>query len=296
MVKILLSPCLLDFSVYTSEKDKRIHIEEISHICCFISECLDEPEILYFYNQTNILLNILSVNYNNDTALYNQTATILSILQSYHHKVVQKNIENNIDISASFSIGNDDYSDSFAKCLKYCREKDFNGYIFIGKENKDYEGNSITNNSNMVCLRNPYTCNFNLIEDNIKDDLPFENIFFKNEKICEHTNYYFKLVEGSKSQRQEYFFSYGEIAAIRNGYIYDDKLSRLNSRRMGTRRDVYVKYSSANKPRYYISVDTEHGGLELFKDGKPHPVHKGEFNFSCKKNQKAKPLSHPLYT
>lgn len=295
-MKILLSPCILDFSQYNTEKEKRIHVEELSHICHFIAECLNNPEILCFHNYTNLLHDMLLVNYKDDTAYCNQVAVFFKDLQS-HCTAPPHNLPNEEDLNNRYRpLQLENYFSVFNRYIVHCRNEQYDGIIFIGKLNSTIEGERLLDDSELVCINNPYTCELELIVNRLKDDLPFDDEFFEFKKICEFTNYYFKQIKGlSVTEKKEYFFTYGNITAVRNGYEYDDRLSKLNSRIMKTRRDVYVKYSSSHRPKYYLSVDTEHGGLELFKHGRNNPVHKGEYNFSCIPNQDPKPLTHPLY-
>lgn len=295
-MKILLSPCILDFSQYNSEREKRIHVEELSHIFHFIAECLNNAEILCFHKYTNLLNDMLSINYTSDTAYCNQVAMLFKDLQS-NYVAPPHNLPNEEELNVRYTLIKPGcYSSVFNKYIIYCRDEQYDGIIFVGKLNSIIEGERLLDDSELICINNPYTCELELIINRLRNNLPFDDDFFRFKKICEFTNYYFKQIKGlSIPEKKEYFFAYGKITAVRNGYEYDDRLSKLNSRIMKTRRDVYIKYSSAHKPKYYLSVDTEHGGLELFKHRKNNPTHKGEYNFSCIPNQNPKPLTHPLY-
>lgn len=99
--------------------------------------------------------------------------------------------------------------------------------------------------------------------------------------------------------RYEFFIKYGEIVAIRNEYVLDERLTKLNARKINAvkktkkRRPIYVKYNG-KKPQYYLSIDIEHGGLEVFKH-KRRPEHLGEHNYSCNIVQDPSPNDHYIF-
>lgn len=68
----------------------------------------------------------------------------------------------------------------------------------------------------------------------------------------------------------------GERICFGNAYIYDDKLSRAESKATGQNRYIYRLLNSDNE-RQYISIDTRHGMFEFHdKNGD----HLGEYRFN----------------
>lgn len=78
---------------------------------------------------------------------------------------------------------------------------------------------------------------------------------------------------------------YGNEVASRNNYRKHPEISRKNPQ--------YNVYVHAQR-KYYLSVDCEHGGVEIFSCGSQHPVHLGEYDFSCNYQKPADPTTHKL--
>ncbi len=287
-MKTIFSPCLIKYTG-NNVNDAQKHYEKFSEIIDFIVDCVNEPEIDYFHSTEFNNVFYALPRYSTSTSLNNKIRT--DILPK-----IQKHLSTLISTDRS----ENNYDAVFDNYLAYLLNNNINVIIFVGECNKNLEGQGYPNetaNVNCTVIFNPYMCNYNLIENIIKRDLT-ENVALCKE-ICKHTNKYFEPYRKlSDNVRNQYDFEFGERVAIRNKYVYDHRLSHINTmHNSGRRRDVYIKYEGTRrKPKYYISVDTENGAIELFKHKKSgNPEHLGEFNFSCDSTQDADPSTHKLY-
>lgn len=286
-MKIVFSPCLIEYTG-NDYRDEHMHFEKISEIVDFIFDCINNPEIDYFHNTLFNNLYFVIPKYSVDTSLNNKIrADILPKIQKFLSDLIDTN--------------KIDYNTLFINYFSYLTKKHSPIVVFVGESNKHFEGIGFTAetciNKECIVLFNPYICEYDIIKDIIRDNITTDIALCKD--ICKHTNKYFEPYRKLKdSERNEFDFHYGEIVATRNKYIYNHRLSDINTRHnSGRRRDVYVKYTTTKrKPEYYISVDTEHGAIEVFKHRKSgNPEHIGEFNFSCKPTKNSEPNSHKLY-
>lgn len=285
-MKITFAPSLRE-STGCNYYEEHLHYEKISEIIDFVCECIRNPEIDYFQNYSQGSLFFSLPRYNMDTALNNKIRADLM-------PKIQKLLSNSIQVNSN------DYNIIFEKYFRFLTKMAENVVVFVGKEDEKLEGIGYNfkgcSNDDCIVIFNPYICEYSIIENIINQNLAEDEALCKN--ICKYTNKYFLPYSKLKdSERNQYDFQYGEIVANRNKYVYNHRLSNINTRHAGgRRRDVYVKCDSHDKPIYYISVDTEHGAIELFKYRKTgKPEHMGEYNFSCEQTKKAEPKSHILY-
>lgn len=66
------------------------------------------------------------------------------------------------------------------------------------------------------------------------------------------------------------FLSLGKEVSLRNGYLFDEYLTKINN---GAIREIF---KSKTKPIIYLSTDVEHGAIEVFNS---KPKHQGESNY-----------------
>lgn len=78
-----------------------------------------------------------------------------------------------------------------------------------------------------------------------------------------------ELLESGKASIAA-FLSLGKEVSLRNGYIFDEYLTKINN---GAIREIY---KSKTKPTIYLSTDVEHGAIEVFNS---KPEHQGESNY-----------------
>ena len=97
------------------------------------------------------------------------------------------------------------------------------------------------------------------------------------------------LKERHTGDRKALIIKIGDEVASRNGYIKNDYLSMLNSRKQRSMRAVYSKL---RKSPTYLSLDFESGGFEVFdKNG----LHLGQYSFDGARTKVPAPDTHKLY-
>lgn len=111
---------------------------------------------------------------------------------------------------------------------------------------------------------------------------------FPNKHYCSSLNTNF-LKERHTGDRKALIIKIGDEVASRNGYIKNDYLSMLNSRKQRSMRAVYSKL---RKSPTYLSLDFESGGFEVFdKNG----LHLGQYSFDGARTKVPAPDTHKLY-
>ena len=116
---------------------------------------------------------------------------------------------------------------------------------------------------------------------------------FPNKKSCSGLNDEFLLLKAGKSidEIKALIFEFAEEAAYRNGYKYDEGLSKKNSAKYKFRK-VYIA-ETRNKIISYLCVDVESGGFEVFDKNQ---IHLGQYDFSGEQSKEAEPKTHKIYT
>ena len=268
-MKIVFSPELMNM--------KNDNLKELANIIEFVDDCVINPQIdrlAYYIDTSKIPL------YQNNMILNNM---IKSVFLTKYRKLLMKNI-------------NTKTKDSNKIFDEYINNLDDNVLIvFVTKSQVDIDQCDILKNNkkNCIVLCNPYTCEYSIIKDIVKDQVKNTDLF--SEYLCKHVQEYFKIHSIKKdSERNQFDFEFGKIVAERNQFIYNTSLSKINSKKSKRKRNVYSKPTIKN-PKYHISIDTEHGGLEVFLHKKISPEHLGEYNYSCKKVKEADPQKHILY-
>lgn len=89
-------------------------------------------------------------------------------------------------------------------------------------------------------------------------------------------------------EKNSSFQCIGREVALRNRYVYDATLSKLNHIRSGAKRCIF---RSADR-QAYLSIDFENGGFEVFDR---HARHLGQYKFSGEYEKSASPSNHILY-
>ena len=88
-----------------------------------------------------------------------------------------------------------------------------------------------------------------------------------------------------KNEKRALFILLGNEVASRNAYAKRADISRKNPS-----YEVFVHTNGT----HFLSIDLEHGGLEIFKNQGQHPLHLGEFDYSCNMNKAPDPTTHKL--
>lgn len=114
-----------------------------------------------------------------------------------------------------------------------------------------------------------------------------ENDLFPQKASCSQLNSHFILhtIRLELSQKRAAIISYGRETASRNHYTQESSLSRKNPQ--------YIVYVHKSR-QYFLSIDLEHGGLEMFKLCGSHAMHIGEYDYSGNLSKPAQPQTHQL--
>ena len=108
---------------------------------------------------------------------------------------------------------------------------------------------------------------------------------FPQKSACGILNQRFKEEVIDYPERASVYIKYGAETASRNGYQKDPVRSKKNNP-----HHVYNSEFGV----FLLSLDMEHGALELFEKRGNSAVHQGEYNYSCEQIKAASPKDHTL--
>lgn len=113
------------------------------------------------------------------------------------------------------------------------------------------------------------------------------NDLFPQKSACHQLNdcFLYQTRGLELSQRRAIGIEYGRETASRNQYKQNSSLSRKNTQ--------YIVYVHENG-QYFLSIDLEHGGLEMFARQGTHAQHLGEYDYSGGLSKEAQPQTHRL--
>ncbi len=122
-----------------------------------------------------------------------------------------------------------------------------------------------------------FSCGEMIKEENLK--LPTIKSPLPNTQLCsEYSNIRQKVIRDGKADK-ETFSKLGKEVAYRNGYIFNEEVTRINSIAI---REIF---NSKTEPRVYLSIDFEKGAFEVCDH---NGNHKGEFSYEGIQTAKAK--------
>lgn len=124
----------------------------------------------------------------------------------------------------------------------------------------------------------------------LKDDINCDEIFPRAKFCSKYNECVIKTIDAfsmDQSGKNAIFESVGATVAAYNMYTKNTHLSKLNTSR-NKKRIVYEKKTGK---KYYLSLDLESGGFEVFDDGYRHL---GQFSFACNKVKPEDPKNHKL--
>lgn len=296
MIRVIFSPTFFE--------ERELYVE-LSHILDFVIECMNEgvvdKGVISFISSY-----IGNVSYNNDP--YFKNVLVKQIFDKMRD-CIPKN--SNIILTRYTKIkkpnnwADNDYLSFLLQYFYYILNNNLECVMILSKNDVkkkihiDYEGTVIDINY----IFNPYSCEIDMIKNYIHFNMNNENKLFIRKYLCKHTNYYFKNeIKGlAKNFQNPIFQKYGDIVAERNGYQFDQALTSLNKRRVNSKKKNKKKKNRRvykiirDRDIFYISIDYEHGAMELFEHHLPIGNHLGEYNFSCEENEEASPVDHKLY-
>lgn len=297
--KVILDPMLLEPSKINEDIDEFSTLEYLSNLIDFLSENLDVEfdsyEGAFYVSNDQSSPPFLNYTYPILGDIFAINAKIFKMI-SNDYVILSPN--DNLKFNTKLNeISNSENHDCFLMYLNYLIRVHKPFYLFMGEINhKIYKPIQLNVNKEpfyILQIDNPKTdCGTDLYKS-LKFNAELNNEFFPNVSACIELNSEFNY-EKSKASIQEQdsvIEKYGKETALRNGYIEDNKLSEINSRKSHSKRSVFKRQYRNNK-YYYLSIDYESGGLEVFDNT---PTHQGQYNFSCGLSKNAKPQNHILY-
>lgn len=306
MAKIILDPNLFECDENATQKYQMEHFYYLQKCICFLSDyCLVEMDIYqgapYWYSKNPFI----------DPPITNSHYLKISYgkIKEKFQRIINKNF-NEVEINKSK--GNTRISElrfiDLSKCkdafLKYIETQFYeleNCILILGMERET--GNIIVEmngqNAILQAINNPPSDCTNIVVK-ILQSSGNDSELFPNKAACNSLNDSFKdEIKGkhlSDSEKIEIMLKYGGEFASRNHYEKNAQLTRNNPK-----RTVFENKTN----RCAISIDREHGGIELFmkrkhsrkfKNGKKSSfIHKGEYSFSGDKIKSAEPYNHIIY-
>lgn len=134
-------------------------------------------------------------------------------------------------------------------------------------------------------------------ENVIHIDYPNKNIIFPAIDICYgYEDLRESALKSSSNDKISFFSEIGIEVAARNHYDYDAKLTQLNKNKakkdkngQSPKRKVF---KSSNGELYYLSIDFENGGFEVFNK---NAKYLGQYRFSGIFEKESDPKNHKLY-
>lgn len=284
----VLSPCALD----AQGKDERVHYNELAALL----------ENLYRFTdlQFQIYKKAPFDGYKMEIPIYTQFSHLNNLVAVNIYGKIQKMLSGDyVDLDGyppaklpdSFCIRTDSLSIAFCSYLSYLEGKE--AVLFIG------EANSSVPRPVEVCANNTFridTSTYLWLELSdvllpyLKDNVNCDEIFPRALFCSKYNEYVIKTInEGCMDQsgKNALFESVGATVAAYNMYTKNTRLSKLNTTR-NKKRIVYEKQAGK---KYYLSLDLESGGFEVFDRSYRHL---GQFSFSCNKVRPEDPENHKL--
>ena len=306
MFKIILDPNLFECDENSSPEYQVEHFKYLNECICFLSDyCLVTIDVYqgapYFYSYNPFIAPPITNSHYLKISYGKIKKKIQRIVCENFNKVEIYKSKGEISISGVEFVNPTKCKDAFLKYLETQFNELENCILILGMERET--GNIIIElngqNAILQAINNPPSDCTNIVvkilRSSGKDSEPFPNIdacnllndSFKDEIKGEHL---------SDSEKIEIMLKYGGEFASRNHYEKNAQLTRNNPK-----RTVFENKTN----RCAISIDREHGGIELFmkrnhsrkfKNGKKSSyVHKGEYSFSGDKIKSAEPYNHIIY-
>ena len=308
MYKVILDPNLFECEESASEIEQTKHFlflrDCISFLADYCSVCMDCYDgAPYYYKSPKYPIPPIT-NSHYMKINYTEIRKKICKLQNNCFNAVEINLLPPCKcINELKFIDNSECMEPFFKYLNYIQKSsETNCVIILGMINKYDELTIIDENDTLLHLEAIYDVPVNctqkvgkLLALTDKSDLPFP--YWKS---CLYLNESFLQEEKSgglnSNDKVSLMRKYGAEFASRNQYIKNNHLSKNNPK--------YIVFTNKNGS-YAISIDQEHGGLELFKkkhiskkytNGKRSLYeHLGEYNYSGKQTKDAEPSNHILF-
>lgn len=287
--KLMLSPCLLVIENSADDYTQMQHFSNLSVVIDFITKYLqDSAEFDYYENAPYENYQISPPDYGKGSVLNGLACTLFQKVQKMlSGNFVDLKIDESASLISNYALPAHPYTQTYLRYASYVLTRGFKGLIFLGMDNYDLVPSVRFINGNIDAIGNLETD----IYSSLNSLLPFDDDpIFPRSHVCKNANHVVRnKSKGLTSQeKRALYIKYGTIVAERNLYKYDSRLSLLNTKRQRNERKVFTQESG----NYYLSIDFESGGFELFDK---HLVHLGQYNFSCQKVKDNSPSDHKLF-
>lgn len=284
----VLSPCVLE----TRGKDEFQHFAQLSEF------------IQNLYSFTDLKFQIYKKapydGYKMEIPIYRQYSNLNNLVTVTIYGTIQKMLSDEyIDLDnvpaatlpGSFRIGSDPISIAFRSYLNYLSGCD--ALLFIGEDNCAVPRPIEVQGETTYCI-NTSTYLFlelsNILLPYLKNVDDVDAIFPRALFCSKYNDYVLQTISDNhldQAGKNAIFESIGGVVAGYNLYTKNNRLSRMNSTN-DRRRIVYEK--SIGK-KYFLSLDLESGGFEVFDR---RYQHLGQFSFSGDQDKPADPRNHKL--
>lgn len=284
----VLSPCVLE----VRGKDESIHYSQLSELI----------QNLYLF--TNLKFQIYKKapydGYKMEIPVYCQYSNLNNLVAVNIFGTIQKMLSDECidldsfpvaDLPTAFRIGADPISNAFRSYLGYLNGRD--AVLFIGEDNFsvprpiEVHAESIFNIITSTYIHLELS---SILLPYLKDANDCNAIFPREDFCSKYNDYVLQTIKEQhfdQSAKNAIFENIGGIVATYNLYTKNNRLSKLNSTN-NKRRIVYEKNVGR---KYYLSLDLESGGFEVFDR---RYTHLGQFSFSGIQDKPADPVNHIL--
>lgn len=298
MTKIILDPGMFEIDINISKKEQLNHyfylLESIKFISTYFDATLDQyngAPYIYFYSDT------ISYQAPPVTASHTIKDNYVEI-KKYIQKLIKKGevVELGNDIIQQCDLNfvpNSMLEDAFKKYLwAAINSKNLsveNTIILLSHDNIMFAPKVAINTGTSIIYFAAFgspaiDCN-NIVGTHLEYTVDEHEKFPYCEACAELNTAFLAEIDNPTSNKKQLYIKFGKETAHRNGYIEDISISKKNPHHY-----VFVRL----KEKYYISIDEEHGGLELFCGNGNSPTHQGEYDFSCCFKKEADPSTHKI--
>lgn len=285
-----LSPCVLN----DTSTDKMAHCQRIAHLV----KSLSQNTKLKFqnYEKSPYSSYRMLIPYYKDDMMLNQyiaSNIYACIRKMLDDEYVDLDGVEQAELPAGFYEEQTEIEEKFSAYLNYLKTKD--SVVFVGKRNFGYSsGLEIQADGERFTLKvSTYVCveKTDVLNPYLKEPEDNDAIFPRETFCCGYNEYVLREVEEKRmteNEQQALFEEIGSVVAMYNLYKKNDRLSRINTTDTAKR----VVFEKIIGKKYYLSLDLESGGFEVF-DKNYH--HLGQYDFSGKQVKKAEPQNHKLW-
>ncbi|WP_340025057.1 hypothetical protein MHI24_07700 [Paenibacillus sp. FSL K6-1096] len=293
MQRAILSPCLLKVPQNSSNEEEFLHYVALKELIDALF-LFTKLRFEYYKKAPYEGFKMEIPHYSNNFTLNNLvTVNIFSVIQKMMiHEYVDLEGISPARCTSQMNLPEGDLTEAFLSYLNYIQGEE--SLLFIGHDNlniarplqffatKEFKIETST------FIKIELT---NVMLPFLKDNFDKDDIFPRKRFCAKYNDYVLNKIKFnglSINESISIFQEIGALVAFYNCYEKDIGLSAKNS--SGTKlRTVYKK--TVGKV-YYLSIDVESGGFEVFDR---NFVHLGQYNFSCELAKQADSKTHKLH-